>query len=430
MLLAFGGVAAGATYLQDLQLVRVDSGHWSNVFVHGEAPPARAKHTLTALADRSRCLLFGGGDDARLLNDVWLFDVALQQWSRPRVRGPPPTARWAHTAALCGDLLVVHGGWNGRSRLSDVHMLDTRNMCWVFMASLMGAADAKLSPVMGHAACALSDKLMLVWGGGDGRLADESALFDVERAKWTIVPRSAPPLCGHTLSVIADQIFCFGGSDGVSLFNDVLVPRFADSIAPARSLADKFLDLCAALSRPTPMVKLTPVVLRPPQPPPPPPQPVVVSPVVVRRPRKSSSPVLRARSPLIASSPVDAAASTSPPPWTAVVMANVPPPPPAWAAAVGLGAFAEALAREEIGEDVLRHLTVAHLEALGVGDAHERFAVLQAIEARYGGARAEAATHLLAMQVQQASTLISRSATELASAIDRLQQQQQQQQPA
>jgi hypothetical protein len=412
LLVAFGGVDSGR-YLQDLQLVNVVSGVWSNVFVQGEAPPARAKHTATALSERTRLLLFGGGDAVRLFNDVWLFDASTSAWSRPRVRGPPPTARCGHTAVRCGDLLVVHGGWNGRSRLSDVHMLDTRNMCWVFMASLMGAADAKLSAVMGHAAVPLSDKLMLVWGGGDGQLADESAVFDVERAKWTVVPHSTPALCGHTLDVVDQQLYCFGGSDGVKLSNFVLAPQFDASLAGAASLIDKFLALCAAVSpQPSPMVKLTPAAPARADFALPPSRPIAASP----RRGSAGSPTLHARSPRTgtpsSASPRSTVVSTSPAAAPAAALTQAP----AWAIAIGLGAHGDALAREEIGEDVLRQLTVEHLEAIGVDDAHERFRVLQAIESRYGGGKSDAAAHLLLMQVQQASALTCRASWSLSAA--------------
>ena len=69
---------------------------------------------------------------------------------------------------MCGARMLVHGGWNGRARLADVHILDiserktkfkfsevshnndvyfTENMCWIFMSSFMSAASARLSPV-------------------------------------------------------------------------------------------------------------------------------------------------------------------------------------------------------------------------------------------------------------------------------------------
>jgi hypothetical protein len=253
---------------------------------------------------------------------------------------------------------------------------------------------------------------MLVWGGGDGQLADESAVFDVERAKWTIFPHSTPALCGHTLDVVDQQLYCFGGSDGVKLSNFVLAPQFDASLAGATSLIDKFLALCAAVSpQPTPMVKLTPAAPVRADFALPPSRPIAASP----RRGSAGSPTLHARSPR------NGTPSSASPRSTVVSMSTSPAAAaltqaPAWAIAIGLGAHGDALAREEIGEDVLRQLTVEHLEAIGVDDAHERFRVLQAIESRYGGGKVDAAAHLLLMQVQQASALTCRASSSLSAA--------------
>ena len=40
----------------------------------GSEPSPRALHTLTAV-DEKRVILFGGVDDQKYLNDLWLFDM-------------------------------------------------------------------------------------------------------------------------------------------------------------------------------------------------------------------------------------------------------------------------------------------------------------------------------------------------------------------
>jgi hypothetical protein len=120
---------------------------------------------------------------------------------------------------------------------------------------------------------------MLVWGGGDGQLVDDSAVFDVAQCKWTILPHSTPVRCAHTLDVVGEQLYCFGGGDGVKLFNDVLVPSF-DPAVRRDTLAETFTALCASTA-PAPVVAERPNVRR-----------SLVMP---------HSPTLRARSPLAAS---------------------------------------------------------------------------------------------------------------------------------
>lgn len=74
-LFAFGGLD-DTRYLQDLQYFEPLSGVWKNSFVTGETPSPRSKHTMCALSS-SRMLLFGGGDDSKLYNDVYLFDAGV-----------------------------------------------------------------------------------------------------------------------------------------------------------------------------------------------------------------------------------------------------------------------------------------------------------------------------------------------------------------
>ena len=95
---AFGGLGASHC-LQDLQSFEPSSGLWKNSFVSGtftqcnvpvllisnfltstfcvsrkgEAPSPRSKHTMCALND-SKMILFGGGDDVKLFNYVYVFD--------------------------------------------------------------------------------------------------------------------------------------------------------------------------------------------------------------------------------------------------------------------------------------------------------------------------------------------------------------------
>jgi hypothetical protein len=70
---AFGGLD-DSQYLQDLQYFEPSSALWKNCFVSGEMPSPRSKHTMCALSN-TKMLLFGGGDDTKLFNDVYIFDA-------------------------------------------------------------------------------------------------------------------------------------------------------------------------------------------------------------------------------------------------------------------------------------------------------------------------------------------------------------------
>jgi hypothetical protein len=55
----------------------------------------------------------------------WVFVAVKQTWSKPIVKGKPPTARDSHTCTAVGNNLYVFGGTDGTSPLGDLHVLDT-----------------------------------------------------------------------------------------------------------------------------------------------------------------------------------------------------------------------------------------------------------------------------------------------------------------
>jgi hypothetical protein len=46
---------------------------WSQAYVAGTSPAARSRHTATAIGNK--LVVIGGGDDARVYNDVYILDT-------------------------------------------------------------------------------------------------------------------------------------------------------------------------------------------------------------------------------------------------------------------------------------------------------------------------------------------------------------------
>lgn len=46
---------------------------WSQAYVAGTSPAARSRHTVTAIGNK--LVVIGGGDDARVYNDVYILDT-------------------------------------------------------------------------------------------------------------------------------------------------------------------------------------------------------------------------------------------------------------------------------------------------------------------------------------------------------------------
>jgi hypothetical protein len=100
---------------------------WSQAYVAGSSPAARSRHTATVVG--SKLYVFGGGDDSRVYNDLYVLDCGLcigdlksksdsktetMSWSRPTAKGVIPSARWGHTAEYIGDgKILIFGGHDG-----------------------------------------------------------------------------------------------------------------------------------------------------------------------------------------------------------------------------------------------------------------------------------------------------------------------------
>ena len=56
----------------------------------------------------------------------WILICAVKvAWSKPIVKGIPPSPRDSHTCTTVGNNLFVFGGTDGENPLNDLHVLDT-----------------------------------------------------------------------------------------------------------------------------------------------------------------------------------------------------------------------------------------------------------------------------------------------------------------
>lgn len=87
-------------------------------------------------------------------------------WTRPEVFGTIPSARRAHQAVLHGDKILIYGGGNGASALYDLFALDVSDLNRLEWVELHPKGD--LPPRRGYHTATLVGKHMVVIGGSDG----------------------------------------------------------------------------------------------------------------------------------------------------------------------------------------------------------------------------------------------------------------------
>jgi N-acetylneuraminic acid mutarotase len=229
----FGGCDARACF-NELYVLDADAFYWWTPHVVGEVPiPLRA---MTCTAVGKKLVIFGGGDGPAYYNDVYVLDTVNFRWSKPRIVGDKvPAQRRAHTACLYKNGIYVFGGGDGAQALNDIWRLDVSDMTKMSWKLISGPSSADgRSPVTGkesrpkargyHTANMVGGKL-IIYGGSDGvECFNDVWVYNVETHLWKAVqiPITFRRL-SHTATIVGSYLFVVGGHDGDQYCNDVLL---------------------------------------------------------------------------------------------------------------------------------------------------------------------------------------------------------------
>ncbi len=170
----FGGYN-GRTNFNDIFVFDTVKQEWTYPSVHGVLPVARFEQKLASLG--SYLFLFGGGSvvGGQYLNSVHVLDTGshvvhvtlliivleTQTWGVAPACGKVPKGRCAHSFTTVNRSIVVHGGFDGSSRLKDTCILSAENAAWSSATSLPQRRAA-------HAASTIGNRLY-IYGGYDGK---------------------------------------------------------------------------------------------------------------------------------------------------------------------------------------------------------------------------------------------------------------------
>ena len=169
--------------------IRVQSANWTG-----------RQGLSTCLSETFDVVFVFGGRAApgRPLQDLFVFDLKEQTFGRPvQVRGTPPSPRWGHTMTEMSDgSMVIVGGRNEHTTLSDIHMLSMVVFTEESKAYVLQWTTVDIllpCPRTFHSALAIKDnKKLWVWGG-----TSQTETLLPERNKGNF----ARPSCGWVLDV-------------------------------------------------------------------------------------------------------------------------------------------------------------------------------------------------------------------------------------
>uniref|UniRef100_A0A7S2W680 BTB domain-containing protein n=1 Tax=Mucochytrium quahogii TaxID=96639 RepID=A0A7S2W680_9STRA len=178
-----GWLGAGPLAAPDLFVLDLGLMQWIRPRTSGSSPGACNMHTTDYVKNRDSLLVFRGGDGRRYLNDLHLLNIRTYVWSVPVVSGIKPDPRANHSSALVGDQLYIFGGWDGSKRLNDIHILDTNSLTW----SSPVIHGHPPSPRAGMTFTAVGDYIYLFGGSGpEATCFNDLQIFDPKAKTWLV----------------------------------------------------------------------------------------------------------------------------------------------------------------------------------------------------------------------------------------------------
>lgn len=114
---------------------------------------------------KEQLFIFGGYNGKNNHNELYVLDLATQQFSQPETCGQKPEARNGHSATLVNHQMFIIGGWFGRGTFAsnDVYILDLEALSW----RLCQTSGVAPGPCNMHSADAIQ-KVIYIFRGGDG----------------------------------------------------------------------------------------------------------------------------------------------------------------------------------------------------------------------------------------------------------------------
>ncbi|HLF07163.1 MAG TPA: kelch repeat-containing protein [Thermoplasmata archaeon] len=185
---------------------------WENL-TGGLAPSPRFGHSLVALGDEGKLLLFGGAGYPRRFNDLWVYHTVENRWENITTpTGPSPRA-FAGAAYHEGlRKLVIYGGSTDKGTSNETWTYDVPTAVWE-LARPSGSPGPRDAPAMAYHP---GERKVILYGdswGYSGR-HNETWYYDVEKDEWNSPAPTPDPGAVSSSMVYASELkgmFLFTG---------------------------------------------------------------------------------------------------------------------------------------------------------------------------------------------------------------------------
>lgn len=200
---------------------------WSEVDVSqdGQSTPPSPRSLHAAAVLNGVLYVFGGYDGTQRVNTFHAFSFAEKRWSPvlPSAHsGPAPTPRDRHVSFSFGNSFYVHGGFDGRSRVSDMYGFDFSTMSWREINTTSGRVP---SARHSHSAVVYGQSVYIAFGY-DGSYKSDIHEYDFAQSRWNAVPAAGRrPRARYRATAVVHKkyMIVYGGHDGVRHLSDTNV---------------------------------------------------------------------------------------------------------------------------------------------------------------------------------------------------------------
>ncbi|KAF9349144.1 F-box only protein 42 [Mortierella sp. AD094] len=175
---------ASSTALNDLTKLDDSTFEWTSI-ANG---PSLMYHTMCKVPGLNLMIVFGGSDSSNsTFNSVHTFDLGQETWvlNKPvnaGSGGSVPSARKGHTAVCLNNTIVVYGGGTDGPLDDDVWVLDASASQWVWNRIITNKQVGP-GPRTGHSAL-LNGTNILVWGGYGAPQANDTNIYILDTVAW------------------------------------------------------------------------------------------------------------------------------------------------------------------------------------------------------------------------------------------------------
>jgi N-acetylneuraminic acid mutarotase len=202
--------------------------------------------------------IFAGFDGTSRLNDLHRFDFGTKTWTHVvPSNGIAPSPRDRLAATSFKESMYIFGGFDGSSRVGDLWRFDSFKNSWHSLEPVNGGPSARHS----HSFVEWNGKLYLLFGY-DGNYRNDVWEYSISRKTWLMIASRGDvpkPRYRSTAIVYSEKIYVFGGHDGSHHLNDLHVFdlktgtwTFIEPIVPTTSMGPYTITPVGSSSPPSP----------------------------------------------------------------------------------------------------------------------------------------------------------------------------------